>query len=262
MALGQAFNGPEFKRVNTGAIPTSPGGQEILSQEIADQQFQAASQPLQAQFARERKATEEELAQRGVQYGGTGDQARDRVAEAQSRALATLQGQITSQQLQRDFSSREAELGREFQRGQITDDRLFSLARSGQLQGTGLNEALESLGIDANSFLTDNEADLQAYAASKGMTIDQAKKARAIIGDILFQDIQANPSRYADIAVDPEEARQKELELQFAAQGKQVPYELLDERRKAERDELQTILRNYNSDLSLRNNKPYQFGGL
>jgi hypothetical protein len=207
--------------------PGTPEGNLELSKEIAKQEFEAASAPLEQAFGRQREAFEEQLAKRGVQFGGVGDTGRERVLETQNRALAELQGQIMARQMERDFQSREAQLGREFQREQGALARqerqhtqLLGLAKAGQLKGSALDTALSNVGINMEDFLTDSDAELARVAASKGLSLEQAKQAQQLIGDALFADIEANPERYAGLAEDPEEVFRREKAIARASRPK------------------------------------------
>lgn len=132
-------------------------------------------------------------------------------------------------QLGRDFTAEQNDLERAFRDGLLTKeqnflvaqqkkDMLFNLAKTGQLQGTAAEQALANFGIDdPESFLTDDELELQRYATSRGLTLEQALEQRELLGQTLLEDIQNHPERYAGLAPDPEELHRRELEIARAS---------------------------------------------
>jgi len=146
--------------------------------------------------------------------GGLGERVIGETLERQARrleptavAVGTQIGQTALQeQIRRDNERRS---------------NLFSLVRGGQLRGEEAESILQEQGIqDVTNFLTDPQQALEIFAASRGMSPEQALQTRALTGQTLIEDITANPERYAGLAPDPEVLQQREEEIAQAGAPK------------------------------------------
>lgn len=208
----------------TGSLQGTPLA--LARTELAGQQ---QSQIAAAEADLFRRQAEQQAADRRAAEGrlfSSGEAERGREFAAQEAALGR---EFTSQEAQiaRDFNLDLVNLKRDFQ----LDDREFAettrkldttfrLIESGQIDKNSERavEVLSSFGIsDPSTFLSSDEAEFRDWATAQGLSVDEAKEVKRLTGQALFQDIQSNPERYADLAVDPQEAlRQSRIDALLA----------------------------------------------
>lgn len=121
---------------------------------------------------------------------------------------------LGQQALSQTFQSRETEKARDFQKA----NTMLEMVNSGQLTGTPMAKVLADFGVDdPTKFMTADGKELELYAISKGLTVNEVMEQRRLLGRTMDQDIRNHPERYAGLAVDPQAEYERELQLARAA---------------------------------------------
>lgn len=104
-------------------------------QQVAQQAFESAVSPLRQEFQERLGATTEQLAQRGIQFGGVGQQRLGDIFKEQQRVegqiASGLGAQLGQQAMQQAFQTSESARAREFQAEQAGLGRQFTAEQAG-----------------------------------------------------------------------------------------------------------------------------------
>lgn len=128
---------------NLNQLEEKPAGINLpkTQQEVASQAFESAVSPLRESFQERLGATTEDLARRGIQFGGVGQQRLGDLFKEQQRVEGQIAGSLGAQLGQsaleqsfqvgeaaksREFAAEQAELGREFSAEQAGLGREFT----------------------------------------------------------------------------------------------------------------------------------------
>lgn len=188
---------------------------------LAKQAFETAVQPLRSEFGKTLDTTTENLAKRGIAFGGLGNQAYSNLLQKQSELEAGIAGQIGTQlgmsALDKAFQANEAAKNRQLQEKMQQSGFQFErgtqaaqLGAQGILGGQALQNQLASAFGPGVKFSTQDEVDLQRVAQASGLSTEDYTRMRQAIGQGQLQDVMNNPQQYIQ---NPEAAKQFQLKL-------------------------------------------------
>ncbi len=136
-------------------------------QQVAQQAFESAVSPLREEFKERLGATTEQLAQRGIQFGGVGEQRLGDIFKEQSRIegqiASGLGAQLGQQAMQQAFQTSEAAKAREFQAEQAGLAREFTAEQAGLGRDFTAQEA--QLARDYGQVIQQQQQEFQASQA-------------------------------------------------------------------------------------------------
>jgi hypothetical protein len=157
---------------------------------------------------------------------GVGLEIQNRAIKEQGERLepiaASIAADIGSQALSQQFQARQQEGIQQFQAGQqernFQENRLnnlFNAVSSGRIKGEAGSNILRDFGITdpPSQFLTEPQFAIETFAASKGITVQEALDTRRITGIDFIKDVIEHPERYSGRAEDPEKVRKQAIEI-------------------------------------------------
>lgn len=201
-------------------------------QSLSKQAFESATAPLRQSFEERLNATTENLATRGIAFGGLGQQNLERFLGKEAQTEANIASQIGTQlgqtameqayaaneaaksrQFQKEmqgagfeFTASQNELNKQFER----NTQAVNLILQGNLTGEQAQNIVQNTFGQGVTLTPQDDVDFKRAATAAGLTEAEFRQMRTAIGQGQLMDVLKNTQNYIE---SPEKMRQFQLQL-------------------------------------------------